>query len=75
MKEELKGIKHLTASAPVSPLKPGEFDDEGNKVEKDDGFQVYYCFPSIAELSKPMRPEEYERKEAEIKAKYPGILS
>ena len=69
MKEELKGIKHLTASAPVSPLKPGDVDDEGNKVE------VYYCYPSIAELSKPMTPDEYARKEKEIKDKYPGILS
>ena len=75
MKEELKGIKHLTARAPVSPLKPGDVDDEGNKVEKDNGFQVYYCYPSIAELSKPMTPDEYARKEKEIKDKYPGILS
>lgn len=73
MKNEAKGIKRLTLSAPVSPLKPGDVDENGNEVETDKGCQVFYCSPQILELSKPMTPDEYNRKRTELEAKYPGI--
>ncbi len=75
MESELKGIKNLTASAPVTPLKPGDYDEMGNKRAIPDEFQLYMCFPAIEELSKPMLPDEYDRKVKELEAKYPGILS
>ena len=73
MRDEAKGIKRLTLSAPVSPLKPGDVDENGNEVETSKGSQVFFRSPQILELSKPMTPDEYDKKRKELEAKYPGI--
>ena len=69
MRDDIKGIRRLTPSAPVAPLK------QDHTAGDDNPTIILFCNDAIEELATPMQQEEFFRKEKELEAKYPGICS